>query len=78
MVPICYISIIKPVLWIILLLTGINLFSYYLSSIWNNGFFHSETLKYALYLVVGSYFALILDKSKIEKVVGLKKVKKIK
>lgn len=77
MLPICYIGIIKPVLWIILLLTGINISAYYVYALFN-GPFDSETLKYALYLVIGSYFALILDKSKIDKVLGIKNLKPIK
>ncbi|MBI2647412.1 hypothetical protein HYW99_02955 [Candidatus Woesearchaeota archaeon] len=53
------------ILWIILLVTGINLLTYYGYNILKNGFFDPETLKYSIILIVGAYFCLILDKNKI-------------
>ena len=42
---------ISKILWIALIITGLNILSYYVMSIHINGFFNSETLKYAALLV---------------------------
>ena len=60
-----FMTVLSYVLWIMLLVAGANVLAHYLYSIFTNGFFDSETLKYAVMVAVGSYFCLILDKNKI-------------
>ena len=57
--------VIQCLLWPILLITSINVFVYYLCCIFTKGFFDEETLKFAIFLIIGTYFFLILDKKKI-------------
>lgn len=60
-------------LWIILLISGLNILVYYVFSANTKGFFDQETLKYAVFLVIGAYFCLILDKNKISEALNVKK-----
>jgi hypothetical protein len=68
-----FLIFISCILWITLIVTGINLLGYYIKSIIINGFFDPETLKYAVMLVVGAYFFLILDKNKIYEALNVKR-----
>ena len=63
---------ISAILWIILIFTGINLLAYYTYSIFTNGFFDPETLKYSVILIVGAYFCLVLDRKKIYEALNIK------
>lgn len=64
--------IIQCFLWPILFLTSMNIFIYYVYCIFTKGFFHEETLKFAIFLIIGTYFFLILDKKKICESLGIK------
>ena len=64
---------ISIILWLTLIVTGINLLAYYVRSVILNGFFDPESLKYAVILVIGSYFSLILDKNKIHEALDIKR-----
>jgi len=61
------------ILWVLLFVTGINLLSHYIITIFREGFYHPETLKYSLVLIVGAYFFLILDKNKIYEALNIKR-----
>ena len=60
-------------LWIALIVSGLNIVAYYLYAICEYGFFNSETLDYAVMIVIGSYLCLIIDKDKIDKLFRIKK-----
>lgn len=60
-------------LWAVLIVCAVNILVYYVISIKENGFLHKETLKFAVYLVIGTYFFLILDKKKVYDAFGIKK-----
>lgn len=68
-----FLGIILILLWIILFVSAINILAYFIFSWATKGFFNPETLRYSIYLVVGAYFCLILDKSKIYEAMGIKK-----
>jgi len=55
-------------LWAILLISAVNILIYYIKSIFTKGFLDSDTLKFAVYLAIGTYFCLILDKKKVYEV----------
>ena len=57
--------IISNLLWLTLIVTGLNIFLYYINTILQKGFFDPEALKYAVMISVGSYLCLIIDKNKI-------------
>ena len=65
--------IISKVLWLALIVAGLNIFSYYILTILQKGFFDSEALKYAVMISVGSYFCLIIDKNKIDDALKIKR-----
>ncbi len=65
--------LVTPVLWVILIVAGINLLAYYVHSVITNGFFDTETLKYAVIVAVGAYSCLILDKNKIYEALNVKR-----
>lgn len=60
-------------LWIALVVTGLNLFAYYVFNVKTKGFFDQESLKYAVVIIVGAYFCLILDKNKIYDALNIKR-----
>lgn len=68
-----FMVIVSFILWVTLLVTGVSLLSYYIYCIITKGIFNPETLKYALILIVGAYFCLILDKNKIYDALNIKK-----
>jgi len=68
-----FMVIISFILWVTLIVTGLNLLVYYTYSIITKGFFEPEVLKYAVLLVVGAYFCLILDKNKIYDALNVKR-----
>ena len=61
-------------LHIVLVVASLNILAYYLSSTIHYGWLNSETVKYALYLVIGSYFFLVVDNKKIRELLGIKKL----
>ena len=61
------------ILWIALVVTGLNLFAYYIFNVKTKGFFDQESLKYAVIIIVGAYFCLILDKNKIYEALNIKR-----
>lgn len=67
-------SFIAVLSWVVLILVSVNLLIYYVYSLFNKGFFDSETLKFALYLAIGTYFICILDKKKVREAFGMKDV----
>lgn len=69
---ICY-FLLFLLFWLILIVASINVLIYYIYSIKTNGWLNEDTMKYAIYLVIGAYFFLILDKKKIYDVLGIKK-----
>ncbi|MBS3147437.1 hypothetical protein J4219_00970 [Candidatus Woesearchaeota archaeon] len=66
-----FLAIVSVMLWISLLFASVNVLAYYIYSIKVNGIFNDETLKYAIYIVIGAYFCMILDKKKIEEALGI-------
>jgi len=68
-----FLTIISFILWVILFLAGANLLVYYVYSILTRGFLDPETLKYAVYLVIGAYFCMVLDKNKIYEALNVKR-----
>ena len=68
-----FMLMLSTILWFVLLFACINILTYYISSLINDGFLDSETLKYAVMLVIGSYFCLILDKNKIFESLNIRK-----
>ena len=60
-----FMVILSRVLWLTLIVTGLNIFLYYINTILQKGFFDPESLKYAVMISVGSYLCLIIDKNKI-------------
>lgn len=67
-----FISGLSTILFWVLLFVSINVFIYYVKCFIDLGPFNSETLRYALYLIVGCYFFLVLDKSKIYEALNIK------
>ena len=65
--------ILSIVLWLSLIVTGLNIFAYYIHTVLNDGFFNTESLKYAVLVAVGSYFCLIIDKNKIYEALKVKR-----
>ncbi len=61
------------VLWLSLIVTGLNIFAYYIHTVLKDGFFNPESLKYAVLVAVGSYFCLIIDKNKIYEALKVKR-----
>ena len=61
------------ILWIALIVTGLNLIAYYIFNVKTKGFFDQESLKYAVIIIVGTYFSLILDKNKIYEALNIKR-----
>ena len=64
-------GILTFILWIILILTSIHIFACYIYCIIKSCLFDSETMKYAVMLVIGSYLLLVVDKNKILDALGL-------
>ncbi len=60
-----FMVLISKVLWVTLIISGLNIFLYYINTILQKGFFDPESLKYAVMISVGSYLCLIIDKNKI-------------
>ena len=65
--------VISVILWLILIAASVNVLCYYIKSIFTNGWSSPETVKYAIYLVIGAYFCLILDKNKIYEALNIKR-----
>ena len=65
--------LISFILWIALVVTGLNLIAYYIFNVKTNGFFDQESLKYAVIIIIGTYFSLILDKNKIYEALNIKR-----
>ena len=61
-------------LWIILVITGLNIAAFYFYSLYGQGPFGEETLKYSVILIVGSYACLVLDRNKIYEALKVKRV----
>ena len=61
------------ILWITLIITGLSLLAYYIYCVATKGFFSEDSMKYAVILVVGAYFCLILDKNKIYEALNVKR-----
>lgn len=61
------------VLTIILIGVSANILAYYIYSVLTYGWFHAESLKYAIYLVIGAYAFLIIDRKKIDEALGIKR-----
>ena len=59
-------------LWFALIVSGLNIITYYIYAIRKYGFFNSETLNYAVMIAIGSYLCLIIDKDKIKKLFKIK------
>jgi len=72
-VKLIFMAFVSLVLWCAIIVTGISLLSYYIYNVVKNGFFNSESLKYAIIIIVGAYFSLILDKDKIYEALNVKK-----
>ena len=68
-----FMVVLSDLLWMVLILTGVNVFVYYIYSLVTKGVFDSETLKYAVMVAIGSYFCLILDKDKISNALNVKR-----
>lgn len=68
-----FMAIVSIVLWLALIVTGLNIFAYYIYIILTNGFFDPESLKYSVMVAVGSYFCLIIDKNKICEALNIKR-----
>ena len=60
-------------LWIVLLGCSIVFLINYCNLIKINGIFNEETIKFSIYLIIGAYFFLILDKQKVLDAFGIKK-----
>jgi hypothetical protein len=68
-----FMVVISIVLWLTLFVTGLNILFYYIYTIFQNGFFDPEALKYAVLISVGSYLCLIIDKNKIYDALKIKR-----
>lgn len=69
--------ILDKILWLILLIVSMDILGYYVYCLITKGIFDEETLKYAIFLVIGIYFILILDKKKIYEALGIKNLPQI-
>ena len=69
----CFMLLVSTILWLVLFVAGMNLLIRYIILIFSNGFFAEETLKYALLIVIGAYFCLVLDKNKIYDALDIKR-----
>ena len=65
-------GLLEIMLWLILIITGVNILTYYIYLIMNYGWFDIETVKIAIYLIIGAYFFLVIDKKKIYDLLGVK------
>lgn len=68
---VCY-SVLVPMLVIILIFASINFILFYILLIKNKGYFDPETIKFSIYLIIGAYFFLILDKKKVREAFNIK------
>lgn len=66
-------TLLSIILWIALIVTGLNIFAYYVYNILTKGIFDPETLKYGIIVAVWSYFCLIIDKNKIYESLNVKR-----
>lgn len=66
-------TFIHVIICFIMFVASIIILSYYILLIWNKGFFDKETIQFSIYMVIGGYFFLMIDKNKIEKILGIKK-----
>ena len=66
-------ALLSIILWVALIITGLNIFAYYVYNILTKGFFDPETLKYGVMVAIGSYFCLIIDKNKIYESLNVKR-----
>ena len=62
--PLYYFGISK-IIWIVFLISSILVLTHYVRLILYKGFFDKEVIDFSIYIIIGSYFFLILDKSKI-------------
>lgn len=67
------IGVIFIILGLLLFAAAINILVYTINNIIHKGFFDPESIKFSIYIVIGSYFCLILDKEKIYQALGIKR-----
>ncbi len=65
-------GVLSTVLWIILLFGAFHLLLFYKFTIGTYGFFSEQALKICIYLIVGSYFFLILNRNDVKKIFKVK------
>ena len=72
-IKLLFMALLSIILWVALIVTGLNIFAYYVYNIFTKGFFDPETLKYGVMVAIGSYFCLIIDRNKIYESLNVKK-----
>ena len=65
--------IISILLWLLLIVSSLIIAIYYFILIFKKGFLDPETIKFSIYIVIGTYFFLILDKEKVYEAFGIKR-----
>ena len=66
-------ALLSILLWIALIVAGLNIIVYYVYNILTKGMFDPETLKYGVMVAIGSYFCLIIDRNKIYESLNVKR-----
>ena len=61
------------ILLLLVIGAGVNIIWYYLRSGFTNGFFDPETLKYAVFIVVGGWFYFNLDDKKLCQILNIRR-----
>jgi hypothetical protein len=64
--------LVEIIFWAILLIGSFNVVCYYSNSIKLNGWLDKETFNVSIYLIIGAYFFLILNKKQIYEALGIK------
>lgn len=64
--------LVEIIVWTILLISVFNVVYYYSNSIKLNGWLDKETFNVSIYLIIGAYFFLILNKKQIYEALGIK------
>lgn len=60
------------IMWILLGVAAVNLFLYYSYLLLNKGFYDKETVRIAIYIIVGSFFFLVIYKKDVENIFKVK------
>lgn len=63
-------GILCGILWVILFIASIHLFTYYINNWVTKGFFYQENLNIDVYLIIGAFLFLVVYKDHAKKIFG--------